>query len=530
MRIHFLAALLCLLPACAAGKPSSRTVEVRLIALNDFHGHLEAAATLAAAVRKLERGRAHATVVAAGDLVGASPLPSALFADEPTVKALSDIGLEVSAAGNHEFDRGRGELLRLQRDARFKWLAANVFDRATGRMLLPAYEIREYGGLRVAFVGVSLRSTPQAVPASAVRGLEFRDEAASVNALVPTLRAQNVAAIVALIHQGGHLPGRYDDPECPGFDGPIVDIVRRLDPAIGLVVSGHTHEAYACRVGGRLVTSASPYGRMVAAIDLTMDRATGAVAHAEASLVAVDPARFGADPAMRRYVDRIDSKAAPYARCKVGVIHGELTAVPNPAGQSSLGQFVADAQLEAMRAAGAQVAFANAGGLRAPLAGGKGDGAVTFGDLHATQPFGNTLVAVTLTGNQLVRFLEQQWRASSTPGDRPRLVAVSNGFQYAWNGSCPRGHRIVAHSVRIQGREVVPQGRYRVAANDFLVDGGDGNAVLRQGTRRVAGSLDVAALERYVASRETTARAPDDRVRRQDGVCNVAATRRVGGF
>lgn len=516
MRARLLAVLLSLLAACATGAPASRGVELRLIALNDFHGHIETAASLATAIRALERGHSHTLVVAAGDLIGASPLPSAIFADEPTVKALSEAGLTLSAAGNHEFDHGRGELARLQAIARFHWLAANVFDSATGKTFLPAYEIREYEGVRVAFVGAVLRSTPQVVMASGVKGLEFRDEAASVNALVPALRAAGVEAIVLLIHQGGHLPGRYDDPGCAGFDGPIVDIVRRLDPAIDLVVSGHTHEAYACRIDGRLVTSASAYGRMVATIDLTLDRKSGDVSRAVANLVVVDPQRFKPDRAMQRYVDGIVRRVAPYTQRKVGVIHGELTAQPNSAGQSGLGQFVADAQLAAMRGAGAQVAFANAGGLRAPLAGRKDEGdAVTFGDLHATQPFGNTLIAVTITGSQVVQLLEQQFRAG-TPLDRPRLLAVSRGFEYEWNGACPRGHRIVAHSVRIDGREVASEGRYRVVANDFLVEGGEGYGVLGQGVERTAGPVDVEALERYVTAREATAGAAEDRVRRED--------------
>ena len=528
MRLRGVALLSLLLVACALGSPGPRTVELRLIAFNDFHGHIEAAGALTTAIHELGRGHAHVAVVAAGDLIGASPLPSALQGDKPTVKALSDAGLELSAAGNHEFDHGSAALLGLQRAARFHWLAANVFDTATGKALLPPYEIREYGGIRVAFVGAVLRATPQAVVASGVRGLEFRDEAQSVNALVPALRAAGVEAIVLLIHQGGRLPGRYDDPQCPGFDGPIIDIVRRLDPHVDVVVSGHTHEAYACRIQGRLVTGASPYGKMVTTIDLTLDRRTHDVARAEARLVVVDPRRFKPDPAVQRYVDEIDREAAPYTRRKVGVIHGELTALPNPAGQSALGQFVADAQLAAMREAGAQVALANAGGQRASLAGRRDDAdAVTLGDLHATQPFGNTLIAMTVSGAQLLQLLEQQWHAW-TPADRPRLLAVSRGFEYAWNGACPRGHRIVPHSVRIGGREVVPNGRYRIAANDFLVDGGEGHNVLRRGIERTVGPTDITALERNVASRDTTAGEPDDRVTRADAPCSEKSTARVG--
>ncbi|HEX4780419.1 MAG TPA: bifunctional metallophosphatase/5'-nucleotidase [Usitatibacter sp.] len=510
------------LASCAGSSPAPTTVELRLVAFNDFHGHLEAAATLAGAIRALRAGHANSAVVAAGDLVGASPLPSALFMDEPTVDALSQAGLEVSSAGNHEFDHGRARLLRLQTEARFHWLAANVFDEATGKPFLPSFEIREYGAVRVAFVGAVLRSTPQAVVASGVEGLEFRDEAASVNSLIPEIRAKGASAIVLLIHQGGHLPGPYDDPACPGFDGPIVDIVRRLDPAVDIVVSGHTHEAYACTLGGRPVVSAAAHGKMLAAIDLTIDAAAHRVTSSHTELVLVDPRHFAPDPGVEAYVARIDARAAPRAGRVVGVVAGDLDTLPNAAGQSRLGQFVADAQLDAMREAGAQVAFVNAGGLRAPLRGRPPDGRVTFGDLFASQPFGNFLVAITLTGTQVSQLLEEQFRGRSI-AERPRALAVSRGFEYAWDGSRRPGHRIVAGSIRLEGRKITPHGLYRVVVNNFLVDGGESYSVFRTGVNRVDGPLDVEALERRVAS---NAKLPADTPERVIRVDAGAARRR----
>ena len=501
------AALAFVLAACAASAPPSRTVELRLIAFNDFHGHIETAPALATALHELQRGHLHTAVVAAGDLVGASPLPSALFGDEPAVKALSEAGLELSAAGNHEFDHGRDALLRLQRAARFHWLAANVFDSETGRTLLPAYEIREYEGIRVAFVGAVLRSTPQVVMATGVRSLDFRDEADSVNALVPAIQAAGVEAMVLLVHQGGRLPGRYDDPACPAFDGPILDIVRRLDPAIDIVVSGHTHEAYACRIAGRLVTSASAYGRMVATIDVTLDRATRDVADARAELVAVDSGRFRPDAAMRDYVDAIAREAAPLTQRRIGVIHGELSPLPDADGQSPLGRFVANAQLAAMREAGARIAFVDPGGLRAPLRGSGDDGHVTYGDLHAAQPFGNPLVAMTLTGSQLARLLEEQWRGRKAVG-HPRLLSFSDGFDYRWDDSKHVGHRVVTHSMKLDGLEILPERSYRIVVNSFIAEGGGGYAVLREGADRVAGPLDIEALERYVLVGDGLMRGP----------------------
>jgi len=374
-----------------------------------------------------------------------------------------------------------------------------VLDRVTGKPLLPPYEIREYGAARVAFVGAVLRSTPQLVMAPGIKGLEFRDEAASVNALIPEIRAAGASAIVLLVHEGGHLSAGFDDPACPGFDGPIVDIVRRLDPAVDIVVSGHTHEAYACTVAGRPVVSAASQGKMVATIDLTIDSAAHRVSSSHAKLVVVDPGRFAPDAAIARYVADMAARAAPRAGRVVGSIRGELDTVPDAAGQSRLGQFVADAQLEAMRAAGAQVAFVNAGGLRAALRGKPPEGTVTFGDLFAAQPFGNFLVATTLSGEQVLQLLERQLRGRRV-ADRPRMLAVSRGFQYSWDGSRPAGHRIVAHSVKIGGMEVMPAGRYRVVANNFLVEGAEGHSVFKAGADRADGPPDVEALERYVAS------------------------------
>ncbi len=535
--------------ACAVAPPAP-PVELRLVALNDFHGNLEAplqgwivrdagapgelrrvaaggVASLATAIRELRSGRPHSIVVGAGDLVSASPLVSALFQDEPAVTALGDAGLELSSTGNHEFDRGRDELERLAKGgchpvkgcfdgpwpgARFRYLAANVVDSATGRPLFPAYEIRRFDGVPVAFVGATLRSTPAVVDRRGIRGLEFGDEADSVNALVPELRRQGVEAIVLLVHEGGESSGGYDDPDCPGFGGEIVGIVRRLDPAVDVVISGHTHRAYRCRVDGRLVTSAGSYGMIVTAIDLQLDRATGDVAKADARNVLVDPARFAPDAAMAAYADRFAKLAGERAGRIVGTVHGEFTPVATSAGETNLGNLIADAHLEAMRHEGAAIAFTNPGGIRAPLASRRADGGVTHGDLFAVQPFGNTLVAMTLTGSQLLRLLEQQFRA---PPDRTRILQAS-GITYAWDGSRPLGSRIAAASVAVGGKPLDPRAPYRIAVNSFLASGGDGFTVFTEGADAAGGPGDLDAFEAFVARAPRAAAAPEGRIRRLD--------------
>jgi 5'-nucleotidase len=524
--------LLLLLAGCAGAPPAPPTVALRLIALNDFHGHLEQAASLSTAIADLKRARPNSIVVGAGDLVSASPLASSILLDEPAVHVLDLMGLELSSTGNHEYDRGRAALARLQQGgcdavkgcfdgvysgAKFQWLAANVFDTATGKTMLPAYAIREYEGIPVALIGAVLRNTPEVVLRSGIAGLEFRDEADSINALIPEIRAKGVEAIVVLIHEGGVMStslGTVPPPSarytCPGFEGPIVDIVKRLDRAVDVVVSGHTHQAYVCRIDGRLVTSSLSYGRVLTSIDLTLDPGTRDVVASDAELIVVDRDRFPEDPAVASYVQRIVKLSQARAERVVGKIVGEFTAAANAAGESNLGDLIADAHLGAARA---DVAITNPGGLRAAIASQSPGGAITFGDLYAAQPFGNTLVTMTLTGAQILRALESQWRA---PPDRTRILPVSEGLRYAWDGRKPIGQRVVAGSVAIGGHALDAQARYRVVMNDFLAHGGDGFNIFTEGTERNGGPLDVDALEKYIGVATRTAHPPDERIRRVD--------------
>ena len=277
-----LLALVC--PASSAFAESASPVELRILAINDFHGYLQpfsggigitdpadttkkiavaagGSETMATLVRQLREGHANTIFVAAGDLIGASPLLSAMFHDEPTIESLSMMGLQIASVGNHEFDEGRDELLRMQNGgchpldkcrgphpflgARFHYLAASTFEKATGKTLFPPYEIREFDGIAVAFIGLTLKGTNEIISPAAAAGLEFRDEADTVNALVPALRARGVEAIVVLIHEGGAPTGDYN--ECPGISGPIVDIVKKLNKAVDVVISGHTHRAMFAR-------------------------------------------------------------------------------------------------------------------------------------------------------------------------------------------------------------------------------------------------------------------------------------------
>lgn len=559
MRRLLSAALLVWLLAGCASRPAEsprqtgEPLALRIVAVNDFHGYLEpptggwtplgpaddgakaariaagGAPRLAAAIDSLRQESRHAIVVSAGDNIGASPLASALFHDEPSVEALGRMGVSLSAVGNHEFDRGQVELLRIAnggchpekgcfgepwRGARFGYLAANVLNEVTGKPLFPPYAIREFEGVKVAFVGVVLRSTPNIVDRRGIAGLSFGDEAAAVNAVVPELRRQGVEAIVVLLHEGGFLrSGARADDDCVGFTGPLVRIVERLDPAIDLVVSGHTHQVYRCRLSGRLVTSAGSYGRLVTAIDLLIDRSTGDVRSATARNVVVDPAQFPSRTDLADFVSGVVERAREPAGRPAGRIGGPFTTSSTAAGESTLGSLVAEAHLAAFRDGGAaDVAFTNPGGLRAPLIPRDPAGTVTYGDLFSAQPFGNTLVALTFTGADILRLLERQFRAAP---ERSWMLQVA-GIEYAWDGRRPLGARVVPGSVRVGGKPLDPRRDYRVVVNSFLHGGGDGFGPFRSGRDPAVGSGDLDALERYLAVDPPRTPARPGRIRRVD--------------
>lgn len=533
------------LATCATHTPTSSggrgPVTVMLAAINDFHGNLEPPAgglpEIDAATRELtrtpsggvarmatllERLRAqhpHFAFVSAGDLVGASPLASGYFDDEPTIEAMNSLGLDLNGVGNHEFDRGVTELRRLQSGgcpregcksgqafsgAKFPFLAANVIVRDAGKPLFPPYAIREFGGIKVAFIGVTLKSTPAILSPRAVAGLEFHDEADTVNNLVPELKRAGVEAMVVLIHQGGF---QRDGPnDCSEFRGPIIDIVRRFDRAVDVVISGHTHQAYVCRIDGRLLTSAGSFGRALTAIELTLDRTTRDVMSANAvnHVVRTD---LPENPLFAALALRQAQLLKKFDRT-VGRVTQSISSVQNADGESPLGQLIADAQLEATRDVGAEVAFMNPGGIRVPIDY-TNDGAVTYSALYAVQPFGNHLVTMTLSGKEVLQLLEQQWSINGL-----RRLQISKGSGFAWNPDQPEGARIVRDSMVINGQPLQLDREYRITVNNYLADGGDNLPILREGRNRVAGVLNLDALVAYFERRSPVAVAMEQRVRR----------------
>jgi 5'-nucleotidase len=515
---------------------------LKVIAFNDFHGNIATegpvnvsrlpdggvvtvraggASFFARAVADLRAQSTHSILVSAGDLIGASPLVSKGSSDEPTLMVMNAIGLDLAGVGNHEFDEGIDELLRLQSgqcrpegcfDAgpsfvapRFHFLGANV-QRVDGGSPLSRYEIRTYEGVKVAFIGLTTESTPLGLTPKGSNGLRFLDEVQTVNQLMPSIRAQGVKAVVVVLHEGGAQRSSIRLINgCEGLSGSIVDLVNRLDPEVDLVVSGHTHQAYNCEcfsdggcssplgstVRGRRVTSALELGRVITDIDLELDRSTGEVITIRQDNRPVT--RDAGVPAVEQLVQTyLDDTEGTRLR-PIGRISQFIGSNLRAGGDSALGSLVADSQLDGTRAQNSVLSFMNSSGLRASLSYRDG-GVVTYEDIFNVMPFGNQIVTFTLTGNQLFALLEQQLQSAS-----PRFLQVSRGFTFTWLASAPVGSKLVRSSVSLNGTPINPTGLYRVAVSDFLAAGGDGFALFTQGTQPVVGPLDIVALESYFA-------------------------------
>ena len=560
-------------PAPAVEQPFS----IKIIGFNDFHGTLESPGTfgvdtsvptanrppvggadaITAHVARLKSQNPLNVVVGAGDAIGASPLISALFSDEPAIEALNRVGLEFNSVGNHEFDKGAAELLRLQNGgckttngqtdassckgaavgtpvpfegAKFKWLSANVVATATGKTLLPAYGIKTFKGVPVAFIGMTLKATPTIVTPTGVAGLEFKDEAQTVNALVPELKAQGIQAIVVLVHEGGFQTGTLSAINgCEGAlaGSAIAAIVKQLDNAVDLVVSGHTHAAYNCMLPnatGRniAVTSASAFGRVLTDIDVTLDPATKDVTAVSATnrLVARNDPAVPADAPVAKIIAGYNALVSPIANSVIGSIATELpNARTDGACNMPAGNLIADSQLAATKPAGfgeAVIAFMNGGGVRSPgflfasSTSAEGDGNVTYGEAFTVQPFGNSLVTLTMTAQNLKNVLEEQFagcRGQSTTATR--FMIPSAGFKYTWDGAKACDARIsnvtlkqgaaVETIVDAAGAVVNPTKTYRVTVNNFMADGGDGYSTFLTGTSRLGGAQDIDALSAWLA-------------------------------
>ncbi len=542
------------------GHGYGRLVDLQLLAFNDYHGHVQSDAAgqvagvdagggeyLSSQLASLRAGHRNSLTVAAGDLIGGSPAFSGLFHDEPSVESLNAMGLDVSSVGNHEFDEGVTELLRMQSGgchpvdgcyfpedpyagADFNWLAANVKN-DRGRTPLPPYWIKKVEGVKVGFIGMTLEATDTLVAASGIQGWNFLDEAETANKLVPRLKRKGVRAIVVLLHEGGsQTPPPGDVDACVGISGPVVDINNALSPAIDVMITGHTHLPYNCTLPDpagkpRIVTSAYSFGRVVSEVNLVLDKRTRDVRRdlSSATNHTVVRADLTPDPAITAVIDKWQPLYDAAGNTPVGTITADI----NRGGvggsdrgvESPAGNLVADAQLWSTSAAGADVAFMNPGGVRSDLTyasspAGEGDGVVTFGEAFTFQPFGNTLVTYDMTGAQIVSVLEEQ--CQPTGSSRAFLhLGVSEGFTYDLAKTIDAGNctSVTVSNVQLNGVPLDPTATYQVTVNNFLADGGDNFTTLGAvSSPRLDGGNDLLALVNYLGTYSPVAPPSIDRV------------------
>jgi 5'-nucleotidase len=533
------AGLALLLAACAAPAPQASNApklhELTVFAINDFHGNIQSEsptplmprladpktgqktaqpaggiAYLASAIKSMRAEKPGSVLVAAGDLIGASPQLSSMLADEPTLAAFAQLDLTASALGNHELDAGLAEFKRKAAGvcpaqgcpwpgyagAGFPFLAANMLDAQSGQPLLPPYVIRKVDGIQVAFVGAITRDTPANSLARNMVGLRFVDEADALNALVPELKAQGAQVLVAIMHEGAEFNGEANEPgyACPGLKGRGVDIAERLDPAYAVIISGHTHRAYSCKVNGRLLTQAGSFGGWITQITLKVDDA-GHVADAQALNRPVLQSSYAPDSAFAALAQKAADLTAPARNKPVAVISRSLRRTPEGRfSDAPLGNLIADAQLAYARKQGAaDVAFINLGGIRTDLDPKPGR-PVTVSDLFSIQPFHNELVALTLNGAQLREVLR---RGLPKPGMQPRLLQASSTLRYQWRRGADGAAQLL--DIQLGGRPLDPARDYRVVVNGFLADGGESLSVLRDGRDRSVLGIDLDALVDYLA-------------------------------
>jgi 5'-nucleotidase len=546
-------------PAVPTPAAASGTVDVQLLAINDFHGALEPPAgsngrigqTVAGGIEymathlaALAKANPNTVIVSAGDNIGATPLLSGMFHDEPSIEALSTAGVALSAVGNHELDEGWDELYRIQNGgchpvdgcqdhtpfagAAFRYLTANILvdpagatpqmlERSgwkppSGRRAAPLfapYEVRTFNGVKVGFIGLTLQGVGSIVSPNAMKGLVVRPEVASANEAARALRGQGVHAIVVLIHEGGvptGVAGQEDPNGCAGFQGPIIKIANEMSPNIDVIVSGHTHRAYICTIGTKLVTSASSFSRVITDIDLQVDRATGQVTSKTAHNVIVtrDVEKSAAETAL---LDHYRPLAAAVAMRPVGSLPAPVPLGRNAVGESALGDIIADGMLEAARGVAGRVdaAFTNSGGIRSDLVASGANGTITFGDLFNVLPFGNIVMVKTLSGDAIARMLEQQ-----TPN---RVLQISSTVRYAWDPAKPQGKRVNRSTIEIGGKPIVRTEKYRIVSNDFVWNGGDEFVAATEGIEPVAIGTDVDIFLDYIGRHSPVTGGPQNRIR-----------------
>lgn len=547
-----IAALAIIAPmAVSAGDKPEKTEKIQILGLNDFHGQLEfgpPAASSGFRIGPLASGQCippscypvggaeylsthvdllraenpeNTVFVSAGDLIGATPLLSAAFHDEPTIEAFNLMELDYNGVGNHEFDEGVDELLRMQEGgchpvdgcgdgddfegAEFDFLAANVVYKDDGKgkhkekTIFKPYKMRSFGhGIKVAFVGMTLEGTPLIVSPDGIASVDFLDEAQTVNDLVPELKKKGADVIVVLLHEGGSPSNTGGDPalinSCNNPSGALPPIVEAMSDEVDIVITGHTNWAVNCNIDGKIVTGAASQGRLITEIDFEVGHKSKQIIGpilVDNNLVTRE---VPADPDMTALIAKYNAVIGPIANEVIGNTTEAMDrAVLTLGRESTLGRLIADAQLASSIAqgAGGQIALMNPGGIRSNF----DVGPITYGEAFSVQPFSNILTTKTFTGQQIKDILEQQFKTSAG-GTRTLILPVSAGFSYTWDNSAAVNGKV--SNMMLNGSPIGLATSYRVVANNFLAGGGDDFPGFRVGTAEQTGADDLVALETYL--------------------------------
>jgi 5'-nucleotidase len=480
----------------------TRLVQVQLLGINDLHGQLNVTRKvngkpagridyLAAYLKQREAENKNTLLVQDGDMVGASPPVSALLQDEPTIKVLNKLGFNIGTVGNHEFDEGLNELLRLINGgshpktgdfagSTFPWIVANVINDKTGKPILPPYHVIKVNGMPIGFIGVVTTETPTVVVPSGVAGLKFTDEVEAINRNVAELKKQGVKSIVVLAHNPGTSGPNGENP-----NGQLVDIANRVDDEVDIIFGGHNHAYMNATIDNKLVVQSYSYGTAFSDVDIEIDPKTKDIVSKRAEIITTFQEGIEPDPEIKKMLEGYEAKVEPIVKRIVGSTSDNLTAKQNENGESVLGDFIADAQRKAMNT---DFAFMNPGGIRADI----DPGDITWGEVYTVQPFNNELVKMTMTGQQIRDLLNQQW------GTRTAILQIS-GLTYTWDPNKPVGNRIV--SVKLSdGTELDSAKSYTVTANIFLSGGGDGFTEFTKAQNKEIGPVDLDALVNYITA------------------------------
>jgi 5'-nucleotidase len=512
-------------------------IHIKILGINDFHGQVStgrrmnnrpvgSAAVMASYLKQAKLGMSDSALIALmGDQVGASPPASGLLKDEPTIMFFNTLANKfcgeqtrmdpqcnmVATVGNHEFDKGQKSMHEIMYGretpptdswldlphypgAYFPYISANIVDANSGKLLFPPYVIKKINGVPIAFIGAILKDAPDVILPTSIEGVKFLDEADAINSFIPEIKAQGVHTIIVLIHQGGN-QASYEGPtkENTKVEGPIVDVVKRLDDSVDVVMAGHTHQfinAFLENQNGKkiLVTQANSYSASFAEVDLAIDPKSLSVVNESAKIVTTYSDQFPGDkpdPEVEKLMKQADAKTAPIINSYIATTQTDLLRATNEAGESNMGDLIADSYRAAMHT---DMAFFNPGSMRADIYAGK----ITWGNFYAVQPFSNFAVKMTMTGADIYDLFEQQWRPTET------IMLPFSGLKYTYDLKQPIGHRVVA--MYHDGQLLQKDKTYTVTTNNFFAFGGDAFTVMRRGKIVETGATDLEALIAYVKS------------------------------